>query len=67
MSPCTTAYGRYWSTENVLNNFVILFNNEKMQGHPIHHSARVYKKKLSYTTPILYLINPGVKAFCNHS
>ena len=56
MSPCTTAYGRYWSTEIVLNNIVILFNNVKMQEHATHYSARVYKNKLSYTTPFLCLI-----------
>jgi hypothetical protein len=41
--------GRYWSTENVLNNIVILFNKGNMQEHRIQYSARVYKNELSYT------------------
>ena len=53
MFPCTTAYGRYWSTENVHDNIVILFNNGLMQWHTIQYLIRVYKNKLSYTTPNL--------------
>ena len=62
MFPCTTAYGRYWSTENVHNNIVILLNNEILLKHAIHHFDRVYKNKLSYTTPNLWYEFPALLA-----
>jgi len=50
MSPGTTVYSRYWSTETVLNNIVILFDTGKMHVQSIQYFDRVYKNKLSYTT-----------------